>query len=192
MEGNGVVVEKLGTNHADEVVSTAMPHNAIQSLSPALLEETLRSSGVNYLRDQDGDLCTLITGEGTPCHAMCWFLIDDHYPQIFKLYCQVSPPIPQSKWQDALLACNEYHTQYRFGRFHLSIKAGQKEASLYFVSQLDLSDGTTAAFLEKFILTHLTSACAFLGKPQIHQCLFPAQSRKRSSKTTSKEVTHSN
>src|SRR5207248_5109468 len=99
MQGNGVVVEMLGTNHADEVVSEAIPHNAVEPFTPGLLEEALRSPGLNYMRDQDGDLCTFIPGDSISCHAMCWFLIDDNYGQIFTLYCRVYPAIPKSKWQ---------------------------------------------------------------------------------------------
>jgi hypothetical protein len=188
MQGNGVVVESLGTNHADEVVSAAIPHNALESFSPGLLEEALNSIGLNYLRDQDGDFCTIIPSDSISSHAVCWFLIDDEYPQIFTLYCRVSPRIPKRRWQDALLACNEYHTHYRFGRFQLSITEGQTDATLCFVAQLDLSDGTTAAFLKTFILSHISSACAFLGEPHVHKRFFLAPSRKRSSKATPKEV----
>jgi hypothetical protein len=191
MQGNGGVVESLGTNHADEVVSTAIPHNTVEPFTPDLLGEAVSSLGLNYMRDQDGDLCTFIPGEGTPCHAVCWFLIDDQYPQLFKLYCRVFPAIPKSKWQAAVFACNEYHTRYRFGRFYLSIKPEEDEATLCFAAQLDLSHGTTAAFLKTFIMFHLESVCDFLGDSQVHKRLFLAQ-RKRSGKATPTEVAHSN
>ena len=186
MQGNGVVVESLGTNHAEEVVSEAIPHNALEPFTPDLLEEALRSLGVNYMRDQDGDLCTFIPGEGLSCHAVCWFLIDDQCPQICTLYCRVYPAIPKSKWQAALFACNAYHTRYRFGRFYLSIKPEADTARLCFESQLNLSDGSTAAFLKTFILSHLESVCDFLGDSQVQKRLFLAP-RKRGSKTTPKE-----
>ena len=191
MQGNNLVAN-LGTNGADEIVSAVIPHNAIQSFSPGLLEEALNSIGVNYMRDQDGDLCTLIPSDSISCPAVCWFLIDDEYPQIFTLYCRVSPRIPQSKRQDALLACNEYNTRYRFGRFQLSITDGQTDATFYFVAQLDLSDGTTVAFLKTFILSHLSSACAFLGEPHVQKRLFLAPQQKRVSKSARKEVERTN
>jgi hypothetical protein len=191
MQGSNLVA-KLGTIGADEVVSEAIPHNALEPFSPGLLEEALKLLGLNYMRDQDGDLCTLIPSDSISCHAMCWFLIDDKHPQIFKLYCPISPPIPKSKWQAALLACNAYHTHYRFGRFCLSIKPETDVATLCFAAQLDLSHGTTAAFLKTFIAYHLESACDFLGDSQVHKRLFLAPSRKRSSKTTPKEVAQNN
>jgi hypothetical protein len=192
MQEDTMVVEKLGTNETDEVVSETLPHNALESFTPDLLEDALRSLGMNYMRDQDGDLCTFIPGDSLSCHAMCWFVIDDQYPHIFTLYCRVFPPIPQRKWQDALLACNEYNMRYRFGRFYLSIKPGQAEATLCFMAQLDLSDGTTVAFLKTFILSHLANACDFLGDSQLQKRLFLAPSRKRSSKATPKEVVQNN
>jgi len=190
MEGNGVVVGMLGTNHADEIVSAAINDNALQPFTPGLLEEAVRSLGLNYMRDRDGDLCTLIPSDSISCHAVCWFLIDEKYPQVFKLYCPISPPIPKSKWQAALFACNEYHMQYRFGRFYLSIKPEEDEATLCFKSQLDLSQGTTVAFVKTFILSHLASASGFLSDSRLQNRLFLAP-RKRSSKTTAAEAADS-
>jgi hypothetical protein len=192
MVGSSVLVEQLGTNHADEMVSAAIPHNDLEPFTPDLLEKAVSSLGVNYLRDQDGDLCTFIPGDSRSCHAMCWLLIDDQYPQIFTLYCRIFPPIPKRKWQATLFACNEYHTRYRFGRFYLSLRPEADSATLCFMAQVDLSDGTTAAFVKTFITTHLESACDFLGDSQVHKRLFLAPSRKRSSKATPKEVAHSN
>jgi hypothetical protein len=192
MQEDTMVVENLGTNETDEVVSETLPHNAIQPLSPSLLEEALISIGVNYMLDQDGDLCTFIPSDSRSCHAMCWLLIDDQYPQIFTLYCRVYPTLPKSKWQDVLFACNEYHTRYRFGRFYLSLRPEADSATLCFMAQVDLSDGTTAAFVKTFIASHLESACDFLGDSQVHKRLFLAPSRKRSSKATPKEVVQNN
>jgi hypothetical protein len=186
---DSTLVATLGMNEVDEVMTEALSDNSMHSLSPGLLEEALKPIGVNYMRDQDGDLCTFIQGDSHSCHAMCWFLIDDQYPQIFTLYCRVFPRIPKSKWQAALFACNAYNKRFRFGRFKLSITPEEEEATLCFDSHLHLSDGTTAAFLKTFILTHLTSACAFLGDSQVHKQLFLAP-LKRSTKTTPTEVAH--
>ena len=188
---DSTLVATLGMNEVDEVMTGDISDNAVQSLSPGLLEEALKSIGLNYMRDQDGDLCIVLPSERIPCTAMCWFLISDQYPSIFRLYCRVAPPIPQSKWQATLFACNEYHMLYRFGRFYLSIKPEADAATLCFESQLNLSDGTTTAFLKTFITFHLESVCDFLGDPQVHKQLFLAP-RKRSSKTTPTEVTHTN
>ena len=190
MQGSNLVA-KLATNGADEVVSVAIPHDAVEPFTPDLLEEAVCSIGLKYMRDQDGDLCTFIPSDSVSCHAMCWFLIDDQYPQIFTLYCRVYPAIPKSKWQVALFACNAYNTRYRFGRFYLSLKPEADTATLCFESQLDLSDGTTAAFVKTFILSHLANACDFLGDPQVHKQLFLAP-RKRGSKTTPTDVAQSN
>ena len=46
MREDTVVIEHLGTNHADEVVSEAIPHNAVEPFTPGILEGALRSPGL--------------------------------------------------------------------------------------------------------------------------------------------------
>jgi hypothetical protein len=183
-----MVIEHLGTNHADEIVSLDTSHTTMQPLTQDLIEEALKAIGVNYTRDQDNDLFLVIPGEKIPWTMLCWFLIEEHAPSIFTLYCRVFPAIPQRQWPEALAVCNDYATRYRFGRFQLRMTAEQREANLCFVSQLDLSDGTTVAFAHTFILSHLSSACAFLGEAAVQQRLLRAPTRQRNKNTHTKEV----
>jgi hypothetical protein len=199
-----MVISSLGTNHSDEIILSPEPHahdalptlaangttpnNAIQPFRDNLIEEALVSLPLQHGRDPDNDLCLAIPGKDIPFDMLCWFLTDAHYPQIFTLHCQVYPPIPKSKWTDAVFLCNEYATQYRFGRFQLRVSAEASEATLCFVSQLDLSDGTTVAFLKTFIMSHISSACGFLGEPHVQKLLVPASPRKRRTTTNSKGV----
>jgi hypothetical protein len=203
-----MVIEHLGSNHADEITLSpetnaqdtlpltsgngATPHNAIQPFRDSIIEEALASLPLQFGRDSDNDLCLAIPGKKIPFGMLCWFLIDEHYPQIFTLHCQVCPPIPKSTWTKAVFLCNEYATQYRFGRFQLRIRAEASEATLCFVSQLDLSDGTTVAFLKTFIMSHISSACGFLGEPHVQKLLVPTRSKKRRHSHSTKEVLHQN
>ena len=123
-----MVIEHLGTNHADEIVSLDTPHTTIQLPTDELTEEVLTSMGLRYMRDEDNDPCLLIPADNSPFNMLCWFLTNEHH--IFTLYCRVFPPIPKSKWQAAVSLCNEYATQYRFGRFQLRISEEQRESNL--------------------------------------------------------------
>ena len=181
-----VIVERLGTNQVDEVVispemtpfdgvpqnGAAMHTSTKQALSKGLIERCLAGVDLQYGRDHDGDVVTCFSGDGLGGDLIAWFLIVGEKRDIFRLLCMVEHKVPQSKWANALLVCNEYHNTARFGRAYLNIKEDQPEADLYFDSQIDLTEGVTEAYLQTFIMLNLWAPTCSLKRPtKIKRCL---------------------
>jgi hypothetical protein len=157
-----------GSAQAHEIPN--LPPSEIQPLTQDLIEAALDALDLDWERDENNDLFVVIQGENDPVEMGCWFLTNENH--LFSLHCLVFPPIPKSKFLDAVLLCNEYALQKPFGRFQVRIKAEEEEATLWFDAHLDLCNGTTAAFLQTFIDSHLSSADAFLSGASVQQLLF--------------------
>ena len=147
-----------------------LPPSEIQPLTQDLIEAALDALDIDWERDTNNDPFVVIQGGNNLFEMGCWFAINEEH--IFSLYCLVFPPIPKSKFLDTVLLCNEYALQNRFGRFQIMNEPEHEEATLWFEAQLDLCDGTTAAFLQTFIMSHLSSAEAFLSESSVQQRLF--------------------
>ena len=97
--------------------------------------------------------------------------------------------MPQENWGHALLCCNQHHRIYSYGRCSLEIKEGQPEAKLFFESLIDLSEGVTDDFLQRFIMLSLFAAHVFFEKTRKEKLLVAARSRKRGKTNHTKELT---
>jgi hypothetical protein len=201
-----MVIEHLGTNHADEITLSpeahahdtlpltagngTIPHNTIQPLTDNLIEAALGSMA-NCTRQPDGSFSAVIPSTTIPAVLHCSFL--RRHQKIFTLSCQVSPPIPKRKWGEGMCLCHEYHVTQPFGRFFLQpSNTDEPQATLCFDAHLDASDGVTMAFLQTFIISHLCGACGFLLQPPVLKLLSPPRPRKRRQPHATREVLHQN
>jgi hypothetical protein len=130
----------------------------IIKLSHRLIERTLDALGIPHCRDDDDDIFTVIPGGDSCSDLLCWFLVDGN---ILQLVCTFNAKISKCDWMAALLLCNAYHRESRFGRAVLHIRDGQEEAALVFETAIDCSDGLHEAFLQTYIVSHVASACRF-------------------------------
>src|SRR5688500_5797345 len=110
---------------------------------------------MQYGRDNDGHVVMRFSVNELGGHLIECIVIDCEKRDIFRLLYTVEHKVPQSKWANALLACNEYHNTARFGRAYLNSKEDQPEAELYFDSQIDLTEGVTETSLQGFIMLNL-------------------------------------
>jgi hypothetical protein len=156
-----------GSAQAQEI--PILPPSDIQPLTQDLVEATLDALGMHWEHDTNNDPMVRIQRENSPFNMTCWFCTDERHN--FILACLVFPPIPKSKFIEAVFLCNEYAMQYHFGRFKLEIEAEKEEATLWFAAGLTHSAGTTAAFLQNFIVSHLSRVEAFLSKSSVQQSL---------------------
>jgi hypothetical protein len=78
------------------------------------------------------------------------------------------------------------------GKTYLHIKEGQPDAKLYFESVIDLSDGVTDSYLQRFIMLSLYAAHVFFEKTRKEKLLVPTRSKKRRHPPTTKEVLRQN
>jgi hypothetical protein len=198
MRDDILVIPTLGGHYADEILSyTFSPtpntlsqvagNGIMHPLSKPLIERVLDDVELNHRRDHEDDVASVFSGEGLPGDMICWYLIEGE-DDIFRLLCTVDLPVPQEKWGHALLLCNNYHRQCRFGRAYLRIREGQTDAKLSFDASLDLREGVTDSSLQRFIMLSLFAAHVFFEKTREQKLLVPARPPKRSKSTRTKEV----
>jgi hypothetical protein len=187
MDKDTGVVEKPRTNGVAAAHGT-IRRNTIQLLTDDIIGAAVGSMA-NCTLKPDGSFGMVIPGKRIPLSLRCSFL--RRHQAIFTLSCEVSPPIPKRKWDEAMCLCHEYHVTQPFGRFFLQPgNAEQTQATLCFDAHLDASDGITVALLETFVVSHLSGACGFLLEPHVLKLLSPARPKKRRQAHTTMEVTH--
>jgi hypothetical protein len=194
-----MVVEHLGTNHADEVTISpetnaqdtlplilgtgAMPSTINQPLTNDLIRRALDALSLPNSRDEDGDWFTVIPGGDSRSDLVCFFIAYGESRKMFHLVCMFDAKIPKRKWPVALQLCNAYHADSRFGRAVLSIQEGQEEATLRFDAAIDCTDGVSQEFLQKLITSHIASACMFYNMAHEDKALSLTRPKKRRNST---------
>jgi hypothetical protein len=192
------LIPMLGTSQLDELV--LYPQTTIQDVSPThaakgvmqplskeRIERNLDDVELNHSRDHEDDIVSVFSGEGLPGDMICWYQLGGEERDIFRILCTVDLPVPQEKWGHALLSCNQHHRTCNYGRYSLQIKEGRPEGKLFFESLIDLSDGVTDDYLQRFIMLSLFAAHVFFEKTRQEKLLVPTRSRKRN-KTTHKQA----
>lgn len=163
-----------------------MPPTRAQPVTNALLTRALERAGVNFTR-RDGDHYAVLTsGEHPESYLQCWFLLKQA-EKIFRLSCQVQPPILWKRLPEALITSNRYHEQYRFGRLYVTPADEPKAGvTLHFESQIDVTAGVSELFLSTFIASHLASVSVFLAQALRDNQLFASPKLKQARKRTAK------
>lgn len=198
MQEDILVIPTLGSHYADEVQSYAftttqdiLPQSStrevLQPLSKALIERTLDAVELNHNCDREGDVYSIFSGEGLPADMTCWYLIVGEDKDILRLLCTVRLPVAQEKWGHALLLCNQYHGMCRFGKCYLDIVDGHPEARLFVESLIDLSDGVSDGFLQRFVMLSLYAAHVFFERTRKEKLYAPARRKKRNQINSHKE-----
>jgi hypothetical protein len=201
MQEDILVIPTLGSHLADEVLThtftptqNALPqiagNGALQPLSKARIERNLDAVELNHSRDHEDDVVSVFSGEGLPGKMICWYLIEGEDKDVLRLLCTIARTIPQAQLGDALLTANEYHGRCRFGRCYLQFTKDSTEAKAYYESIVDLSEGVTDAYLQRFIMLSLFAAHVFFEVIHKAKLFAPARSKKRRQAHTTKEVTH--
>jgi hypothetical protein len=199
MQDDILVIPTLGGHRADEVLTYAftatqntllqnVTNGALQPLSKARVERNLDAVELNHSRDRDDDPYSVFSGEGLPGNMVCCYLIEGEDNDILRLHCAVDLPVLKEKWGQALLLCNDYHGQSRFGKAYLRMEEGEAHARLYFSACIDLSDGVTDDYLQRYIMLSLYAAHVFFEKTRKAKLFAPAHPRKRSKTTPKKEL----
>jgi hypothetical protein len=171
-----MVIEHLGTNHADEITLSsetqaqdtfpltagngALPQSVIEPLANDLTRHALDALGIPHIRDNDVHHC-IFPGGDHRSDLLCWFRLQGDNRMLFKLVCTFDAQIPQRKWAPALRLCNSYHAVSRFGRAYLDFGENESDARFFFESQIDMTEAATEAFLKSFIESNLASAVMF-------------------------------
>jgi hypothetical protein len=203
MQDDILLIPTLGSHRTDEVLSYAftptqntLPQsaagNGLHTLSKALIERNLDEVELNHSRDREDDIYSVFSGEGLPGNMVCCYLLEGEDNDILRLHCTVDLPVPQEKWGQALLMCNDYHSQSRFGKAYLRIKEGEAHARLYFSACIDLSDGVTDDYLQRYIMLSLYAAHVFFEKTRKEKLLVSTRSKKRRHPHSTREVLNQN
>jgi hypothetical protein len=139
----------------------AMRNKANAPLSHELIASALHGLGLKYSCDSDGDFSMRFSGEPFGGALSIWVVVDGESKDILRTFATNYRNIPQSKWQAALVMCNDYHQNNRYGRAYLVFQkpeGQQPEPVLCFESQIALRYGTTEGFLKTFIVATLEGA----------------------------------
>lgn len=201
MQEDILFIPTLGSQRTDEVLShtfttaqdilpQSATENGLRPVSKARIEQALDDVELNHSRDREDDIYSVFEGEGLPGDMICWYLIEGEDNDSLRLFGTVTLSVPQEKWGHALLLSNAYDEQCRVGKTYLRIKEGQTDAQLYFESVIDLSDGVTDSYLQRFIMLSLYAAHVFFEKTRMEKLLIPTRSKKRRQAHTTREVTH--
>ena len=164
-------------------------NGAMLLLSKPLIERNLDDVELYHGRDHEDDIVSVFSDEGLPGDLICWYLIVGEERDMLRLLCTVDLPVPQEKWGHALLLCNQHHRICRYGRCSLEIKEGQADAKLFFETLVDLTDGVTEDYLQRFIMLSLFAAHVFFERTHKEKLFIPARPRKRNKITRNKGVT---
>jgi hypothetical protein len=133
----------------------------IHPLSKGLIERALDRLDVRYRRDSEGDVAARIAYDSIGSAMTYWFLILGEHCDVFQLLSTVDATIPMANSPQALVACNQYHAKYFFGRGYIRERQGDQQLKLCFDAIIDLERGTTEDFLKEFIELHIYAARKF-------------------------------
>jgi Putative bacterial sensory transduction regulator len=150
-----------------------MQNKTTYPLSKPLIERALDSLGVKYQSDSEGDIFVIFPEEekvGSEIYV--WFMVEGTDNTIFNILSSVAPKIPQSKWPNALLTCNEFHMKARYGRAFIGIKDECSDANLFFDSQVLLEEEIKEDFLESYIRCFYISARNFFEIAHLEKQLY--------------------
>jgi hypothetical protein len=96
-----------------------------QSLTPAFLNSALRAMGIEYEQDDDGDY-HLILPDDTVTVGLSLPSSSE-----LRIVCIYNEPVPQAKWLEAFLACNEFHKSSKLGHAYLLSRSETEGAFVY-------------------------------------------------------------
>jgi hypothetical protein len=193
-----LIIPTPGSHDADEVLTYAFipPQNnlpqsaarsALQPVSQARIERNLDDVELNHSRDHEDDVVSVFSGEGLPGTMLCWYLIEGEDKDVLRLQSTVNRTIPKAQLGNALLAANEYHGRCRYGRCYFAINEAQTEARVFYESIIDLSEGVTDSYLQRFIMHSLFAAHVFFEMMHYAKLFAPVHPRKRSKPANKKE-----
>jgi|RhiMetdeSRZDD1v2_1073273.scaffolds.fasta_scaffold88803_3 hypothetical protein len=199
-----MVVEHLGTNHADEIPLSPetnaqdtllliagngdLPQPVIEPLSKNLTRRSLDALSLPNSFDEDGDSYTVLPSGDGRSDLVCYFIVYGETRKMFHLVCLFDAPIPKRKWGAALQLCNAYNTEACFGRAVLRTQEGQELGTLRFDAAMDCTDGISQEFLQTLISSHIASACMFYNMAHEDKALGLTRSKNRRA-TKYQEVT---
>jgi Putative bacterial sensory transduction regulator len=141
--------------------AAAMRNKVNSPLSQGLITRALDGLRLPYTLDSDGDILTGFSEDQFGGDLSIWLLVGGDNKDILRILVTVNRKIPQSKWHPALVMCNEYHQNSRYGRAYLVFQQPddpEPEPTLCFDSRIPLRDGATEDFLKTFIVANLGDA----------------------------------
>ncbi len=135
----------------------------VQKFEKSMIEKFLKSRGLKYLIDQDGDYRVEFAYDPeTQCELTIWLLAEGSAHDIYRVLAMSDKRIPKSDWGRAILACNTWNKEKRWPKAFLYVRDPNADpfGFIHLEQQLPLDTGVHQEFLDH--MTNMTIMGAHL------------------------------
>jgi hypothetical protein len=136
----------------------------IEPFDQAMIERYLKTSGVRYLRDNEGDFLIRFSYDDDVGGELTVYLIaSGKSKQIYVVRVSCSRPIDKSDWGRAVTLCNTWHREMRWPKAYLRVKdpATDTAGSIVLEEQIDLEKGIHQELFDDFTNTIIAASNQF-------------------------------
>ncbi len=136
----------------------------VKQFDRSMIEQFLKSTGLRYLRDNDGDFIVQFgydTDRGNEITVM--LLASGTKSNIFAIYAESSTIIQPQDVDRAIRMCNTWNADKRWPKAYLRMRqdAGRSYGRIVLEGQLDLEKGVHQELFDDFTGTIIATANAF-------------------------------
>ncbi len=136
----------------------------VSQFDRSMIEQFLKSTGLRYLRDSDGDFIVQFGFDVDRGNEMSVMLMaSGNMGQIYAIYTESTTIIQPLDVERAIRMCNTWNTEKRWPKAYLRMRqdAGRSYGRIMLEGQLDLEKGIHQELLDDFTSTIIATSNAF-------------------------------
>jgi hypothetical protein len=136
----------------------------VKQFDRSMIEEFLKSTGLRYLRDSDGDFIVQFGFDVDRGNEMSVMLMaSGNMGQIYSIYTESTTIIQPGDVDRAIRMCNTWNTEKRWPKAYLRLRqdAGRSYGRIILEGQLDVEKGIHQELLDDFTGTIIATSNAF-------------------------------
>jgi hypothetical protein len=136
----------------------------VEKFTRPMIERYLRSVGVKFLTDSDGDFVVQFGySETQGCELSFYFIAGGRENEIYVIRAFSDKRIARDEWARAVMLCNQWNTERRWPKAYLQVKdpASDNYGAILLEEQIDLEKGIHQELLDDFSNTFVVTAGSF-------------------------------
>jgi hypothetical protein len=136
----------------------------VQPFNTGMIETCFKQRGIKYLVDSESNLM-IHWGydEATGCSMNLHFSAQGSKKHIYAITVIAEKPVPKSEWGRAMMICNTWNKDKRFGKAYLYVNDPANDATgmIVFDNHMDLEEGIHQELLNDLTFTIMAAANDF-------------------------------
>ena len=136
----------------------------VQTFDRSMIESSLRSASLRFLRDDDGDFIVQFGYDSaTDCEINIGFDVSGNTHSVYSIHGTSDKRIPRNDWGRVVMMCNTWNKERRWPKAFLYTRNPGSDATATIVLEenLDLDTGIHQELLDDFTLTTISGILQF-------------------------------